>query len=176
MTIICGYATDKEAVIASDTLLTDDEGPNVHTLSKIWHNKGTLYGFAGSFASGQIVRHAELPKAPTKDFERWGVTKLVPVIYELLKGRESATFIVCVAGLGSAIVDSQFGFVVAPKEVPVVYGSGGPYAMGYLHSAELSREVLTEAVFAANAYDPECGGAARSLEVRIVNGVAKLTG
>lgn len=159
MTVIACYASPDLAVMGADMLLTDDENHTTLTKGKVWYRDGVLYGGAGSYAQVQAIRFCKLPKAPTKDFEAWGVHKLIPAIKKALKGTEGVpALLVAIPGMGVAMVDSQYAFVHLPANNVMTTGNGGQYAKGYLFGKDADPYAIMGAVRAAVSNDAACGG------------------
>ncbi len=173
MTVIVAALTqDGTVTLASDTLISADDSPGTHVESKVWQHKGVLYAYAGDFIGAQAIRMAELPDAPTGDFESWGFRELIPRMREALssavaEGAElpDVTLLVgCTKGIAAVSVSQGF---VRSTDMFIAEGDGAAYALGFLHSRHCMRVLTVKdavgAVASAAKYSRICGGAASPL-------------
>ena len=164
MTVIAGIASEGVVYISGDRGASDGDSIIAMTTPKICKVGDFVIGYAGSGGLGQIVKHLECwtrhPKNPEK-FLRNDFVEEFKAVREKIGGKdeEEASLLIGYKGTLYEMETSDYG--VYPFTYTAI-GSGGPIALGSLHSTEntafLPQMRVEKAVEAAIAHSPTCLG------------------
>lgn len=175
MTCIVAYTNGKDSWMGGDAAAVNEHhAVDIYSKAKVFErfsdNRKTkwLFGFAGSFRVGQIVKYkVRLPtllKSPRKDIEEIIVCSFVESLRQCLKkagatketestdGMASESTILIGVNGQLIIVDQEFQVIPLKKQYAAI-GIGGDYAMGALCSIGAYDETIDPVVRLTLALD-----------------------
>ena len=164
MTVIAGIAAEGVVYLSGDRGASDGDSILSMTTPKIFKVNDWVMGYAGSGGLGQILKHMECWNRHPKNAERFLRNDFVEeykTAREKFGGKdeEEASLLIGYKGVLYEMETSDYG--VYPFAYTSI-GSGGPIALGSLHSTEntafLPAMRVEKAVEAAIAHSPSCLG------------------
>lgn len=164
MTVIAGIAHQGNVYLGGDRGASDGDSIIAMTTPKICKVGDFIMGYAGSGGLGQIIKHLECWNRHPKNAERFLRNDFVEEFQTARakiggKDEEEATLLIGYKGILWEIDTSDYACF--PFGYSAI-GSGGPIALGSLHSSQLSAMApdlrLELAINAAITHNPGCLG------------------
>ena len=164
MTVIAGIASEGTVYMSGDRGASDGDSILSMATPKICKVNDWLIGYAGSGGLGQILKHLECWTRHPKNAERFLRNDFVEeykTAREKIGGKdeEEASILLGYKGILYEMETSDYGVYTFAY---TAIGSGGPIALGSLHSTEntafLPQMRVEKAVEAAIAHSPSCLG------------------
>ena len=170
MTCIVGIQDDKNVYLFGERGASDSDSIVSMTTPKIWQvSENIIAGYAGSGGLGQMIQYMEWPKYDGNDAMKWLRATLVPAIIEARekmagKDEEEASLLIGIKTITPMLFEMDTSdYSVFPFDYTAI-GSGGPIALGSLHSTTGSLESRgKKAIMAAIDHSPSCLGPFDSL-------------
>jgi 20S proteasome alpha/beta subunit len=169
MTAIVGIRDEESVCLYSDRGASDSDTIVSMTTPKIWKvSENIIAGYAGSGGLGQMIQYMKWPVLEGDPMKYLRAT-LAPAI---IKGREKmagkdeeeASLLICIKTIEPMLFEMDTSdYSVFPFDYTAI-GSGGPIALGSLHSTTGSLESRgKKAIMAAIDHSPSCKGPFDSL-------------
>ena len=169
MTVIVGIQDDKNVYLFGDRGASDNDSIVAMTTPKIWEvSENIIAGYAGSGGLGQMIQYMKWP-AFDGDAMEYLRASLAPAIIKARdkmagKDEEEASLLIGIKTIGPMLFEMDTSdYSVFPFDYTAI-GSGGPIALGSLHSTTGSLESRgKKAIMAAIDHSPSCLGPFDSL-------------
>lgn len=172
MTCIVGIADGDTVFMAADRGISDDDVIVSLASPKIKVNGKYIVGYADSPGTGQLLHWATLPTPPKNNLEKFMRTTFAGTIRKFLvdsgvdlKDAAHASFLVGVSGQ-LFFMDTTDWTVLKCDYMAI--GSGGPIAMGSLHTTQTWKSQEKRAITAVSAaidLSPSCAGPIDTLTI-----------
>ncbi len=145
MTVVLADTEDGDLIFAADSAAS--HGDEIYTVAtpKVFALGSYLFGYAGSYRIGQILRHyVELPEPPARDAERFLVREVVPILRDAVREQGAAGPGKAVLGERTALLIGFRGRVwcvgadltVTPEGAYAAIGSGRLLAYAAFHALD----------------------------------------
>ena len=169
MTAIVGIKDDRSVYLFSERGASDNDTIVAMTTPKIWKvSENIIAGYAGSGGLGQMIQYMKWPTFDGDAMEYLRAS-LAPAIIKTRdknagKDEEEASLLICIKTIEPLLFEMDTSdYSVFPFDYTAI-GSGGPIALGSLHSTTGSLESRgKKAIMAAIDHSPSCLGPFDSL-------------
>ncbi len=164
MTVIAGIASEGNVYLSGDRGASDGDSILSMTTPKICKVGDFIIGYAGSGGLGQIVKHLECWTRHPKNAERFLRNDFVEefkTAREKIGGKDEEEASLLIGYKGTLWEIDTSDYFCCPFTYTAI-GSGGPIALGSLHTTLNSpispKERLELAINAAITHNPGCKG------------------
>lgn len=157
MTCIVAVRKDEKIYMSGERGVSDDDIILQSSSPKVWQTGPYLFGYAGSM-DGDRIRHNFKPSAPVgNNLEKFMYTKFIKELRDFYNEwwvdvTKDSDFgmIICVKG---KIFEHEAGDMSLTQynQDYLVMGSGGSYALGYLHATENQKDARKRSIKAVES-------------------------
>ena len=164
MTAIIGIKNSEHVCLYSDRGASDSESIVAMTTPKIWQvSDNIIAGYAGSGGLGQMIQYMKWPTfdGDAMEYLRASLAPAIIKAREKMAGKdeEEASLLIGIKTITPMLFEMDTSdYSVFPFDYTAI-GSGGPIALGSLHSTTGSLESRgKKAILAAIDHSPSCLG------------------